>query len=49
MEVVSVILSNVQWEMLGIQFVWYRVEEESMCTGYKYGTAFCVLNYFADM
>jgi hypothetical protein len=35
-----VMLSNVQWKKLWISPIWHE-EEEGMCTGYRYGTAFC--------
>ena len=40
MELPSVMLNNVQWKKLWISSIWHE-EEESMCTGYRYGTAFC--------
>ena len=33
-------LSNVQWKKLWVSSIWHE-EEEGMCTGYRYGTAFC--------
>ena len=40
MELPSVMLSNVQWKKLWMSSIWHE-EEEGMCTGYRYGTAFC--------
>jgi len=33
-------LSNVQWKKLWMSSIWHE-EKEGMCTGYRYGTAFC--------
>ena len=33
-------LSNVQWKKLWMSSIWHE-EQEGMCTGYWYGTAFC--------
>ena len=33
------VLSDVQWKKLWVSSVWHE-EQEGMCTGYRYGTAF---------
>jgi hypothetical protein len=31
-------------EKLRMSSIWYE-ENEGMCTGYRYGTAFCIISY----
>ena len=40
MELPSVMLSNVQWKKLWMSSISHE-EQEGMCIGYRYGTAFC--------